>query len=136
MLLVYCTGKWLVFWHTDFRETKNPCDRRGKTTLHYAAEGGHFNVCKFLLDNVEEKNPKDINGKTPDEYAFVNGHLNLLRICEVIPETIEDQNLKKVLNKESGYPGEPQHQDPEFQAKFQHMLPPHLQKWIIWNSNE
>ena len=60
--------------------------------------------------------------------------MNLLRICELIPETIEDQNLKKVLNKESGpaesgYPGKPQHQDPEFRAKFQHMLLPRVEKW-------
>ena len=93
-----------------------------------AAEKGHFNVCKFLLANIVEKNPKDNNGKTPDQYAFEKGHLNLLRICELIPEPIEEQNSEKNLDKESGYPGKSQHQDPEFQAKFQHMLPPHLQK--------
>ena len=114
--------------YTDFRETNNPRDRIGKTALHLAAEKGHFNVCKFFLENLEEKNPKDNYGRTPDDYAFANGHLNLLRICELIPETIEDQNLKKVLNKESGYPGKPQHQDPEFQAKFQHMLLPRVEK--------
>ena len=54
--------------------------------------------------------------------------MNLLRICELIPETIEDQNSKKVLDKASGYPGEPQHHDPEFQAKFQHMLVPRVEK--------
>ena len=119
--------------YTDFRETNNPRDRIGKTALHLAAEKGHFNVCKFFLENLEEKNPKDNYGRTPDDYAFANGHLNLLRICELIPETIEDQNLKKVLNKESGpaesgYPGKPQHQDPEFRAKFQHMLLPRVEK--------
>ena len=77
----------------------SPCDSRGKTALHYAAEKGHFNVCKFLLDNLEEKNPKDIYGQTPDDYAFRARHLTLTNICDLIPETSENQNLKKVLDK-------------------------------------
>ena len=45
-----------------------------------------------------------------------------------MPESIEDQNSKKVSDKVFGYPGQPQHHDPEFQAKFQHMLLPHVDK--------
>ena len=77
---------------------------------------------------------------TPNNYAFQAGYLNLSYICDLIPETIEDQHSKKVpetiedqnsekmLGIESGYPGTPQHQNPEFQAKFQHMLLPRVEK--------
>ena len=30
-------------------------DLMGKTPLHYAAEKGHINVCKILINHTEEK---------------------------------------------------------------------------------
>jgi hypothetical protein len=37
---------------------KNPSDKDGTTLLHWAAENGHLDICKSILEEVEDKNPK------------------------------------------------------------------------------
>ena len=37
---------------------KNSLNHDGWTPLHYAAQNGHFDQCKIILDNVKEKIPK------------------------------------------------------------------------------
>ena len=37
----------------------NPAMKDGLTALHFAAQGGHFDVCKYFIDNLDgDKNPK------------------------------------------------------------------------------
>ena len=42
--------------HSD---DKNPDNRKGKTTLHWAASWGHTELCLLIIDNTEEKYPTD-----------------------------------------------------------------------------
>ena len=60
--------------------------------LHYAAEEGHFDLCKTILDHIEDKNPKDSNGRTPLDCATTKG---FGEICELIIESVEDKNPSK-----------------------------------------
>ena len=60
---------------------ENPKYKRGSTPLHCAAEKGHLQVVKILLDNIEnEKNPKNTNGFTPLAYAAKEGHLGVVKL--------------------------------------------------------
>ena len=37
-----------------------------KTTLHFAAQEGHFDVCKYFIDDLEgDKNPTNHDERTP-----------------------------------------------------------------------
>jgi ankyrin repeat protein len=47
----------------------NDRDREGKTALHYAAQRGHLEVVKFLLDNKADVNAAANNGATPGYLA-------------------------------------------------------------------
>ena len=53
---------------------KSPQDNQGMTPLHFAAEHGHLEVCKFLMENISEKNPRDNFGDTPLGLAKKNRH--------------------------------------------------------------
>ena len=50
-------------------KAKNSRDHLGRTPLHWAAMGGQFEMCRFILENVNDKNPADNNGKTPTDMA-------------------------------------------------------------------
>ncbi|XP_067679114.1 uncharacterized protein [Haliotis asinina] len=62
-------------------------DKRMATPLHYAAQGGHLNMCQFLcmrLDKYKLMYEKDINGRTPLHCALTQhgvtsnkGHLKV-----------------------------------------------------------
>merc|ERR1712168_219625 len=42
----------------------NPADEL-HTPLHQAAEWGHLEICRLIIDSVEEKNPANGRGSTP-----------------------------------------------------------------------
>lgn len=44
---------------------KNPATVNGATPLHEAADEGHADICRLILDSVEDKNPADSVGDTP-----------------------------------------------------------------------
>ena len=52
----------------------NPGDKDGKTLLHWAAEKGHLDICKSIIEEVEDKNPKDKKGWTPLHEAAREDH--------------------------------------------------------------
>lgn len=45
--------------------------------IHLAAEFGHVEICRFLLENVKEKNPKADWGETPYRFAAKNYHFDV-----------------------------------------------------------
>jgi ankyrin repeat protein len=66
----------------DVSEDKNPetsnKTRDGKdagfTPLHYAAENGHVELCRLIMDAVEDISPKSKDKTTPLQLAAKNGH--------------------------------------------------------------
>ena len=61
----------------------------GMLPLHYAAEKGHTNVVKQLLEVAENKNPEDNNRYTPLHLAAENGHICAVKI---ILDSVENKN--------------------------------------------
>ncbi len=49
--------------------------KTGKSTLHYAAEGGYLSICRMLLDNGATPLNLDKFGKTPVHLAVTCGHV-------------------------------------------------------------
>ena len=43
----------------------NPADNQGFTPLQIAAQTGHLDIYKLIIDQVENKNPTDKDGTTP-----------------------------------------------------------------------
>ena len=60
----------------------------GKTALYEAAENGHAEIFKIILDMFEEKNPEDIYGQTPLHLAAQNGHAEIFKM---ILDVVEDK---------------------------------------------
>ena len=77
--------KGLMKTNSSLQE-KNPRNSRGETPLHYAAENGHFEVCKLIIEWVDDKSPRNDNGITPLQKAKSKGHLEIYRF---IMEKIE-----------------------------------------------
>ena len=48
--------------------------------LHMAANNGHLEVCRAIMEKVENKNPVDNNGQTPKEIAESRGHLMVVQL--------------------------------------------------------
>ena len=71
----------------------NPPNNNGETPLHCAVKNGHFDTCKYIIDNVEEKNPMDSIGFTPLHYAAVAGHLDIFKF---IIQNVDDKNPEDV----------------------------------------
>ena len=61
----------------------------GKTPLHAAAMGGHFEVCKLIVENVENINPPDHSGHTPLHEVAERGDYKIFRY---IANSIDDKN--------------------------------------------
>ena len=64
---------------------------KGYTPLHSAAQNGHLEVCKVILENIPEKNPKTKDGSTPLLFAARQG---LYDVCKIILENVENKNPK------------------------------------------
>ena len=73
--------------HSDGKTTTGKyASEYGFTPLHYAAESGHLEVCKFILENMEGQNGKNLDGKTPLDFATEMGHeevCNLLKFYDL-----------------------------------------------------
>ena len=60
------------------------------TAFHIAAERGHSEICRYIMQNISDKNPAaDVNHWTPLHLAIENGHLDTLN---VIMEYADDKN--------------------------------------------
>ena len=70
------TGQTKVF-QTMLEEAddKNPTDDNYDTPLHLAAKGGHYAICKLIIDaGISDKNPSNRSDETPLGVATSNGH--------------------------------------------------------------
>jgi cytohesin len=74
-------------------DDKNPADEQGFTPLYIAADRGHFELCKSILEteSVIDGNPRIYNGDTPLHSAAQNGHY---KICELIVNESVNKNPK------------------------------------------
>ena len=61
------------------------------TPLHDAAKYGSFELCKFMLENlnIAMKNPADVCGDTPFHYTV---KYNRLKICQLFIANINGKN--------------------------------------------
>jgi ankyrin repeat protein len=78
-------------------------NREGRTPLHWAANNGHFGLCKLIIEGTGNKNPGTIKnipkyrrkypeaaeGSTPLHLAAHNGHLE---VCKLIMDNIKDKD--------------------------------------------
>ena len=72
---------------------KNPKDDNWDTPLHSAAKGGHYTICKLIIDaGIGDKNPSNINGETPLHSAAEGGHYTICKL--IIDSGIRDKNPK------------------------------------------
>ena len=54
-------------------ESRSPTTTRGRTPLHYAAENGHVEVCKFFVKIGADQYATDKNGDKPIDVAIESG---------------------------------------------------------------
>ena len=58
---------------------KNPKDDNWDTPLHSAAEGGHYTICKLIIDaGIRDKNPSNKSNETPLGLAKSNNHTKVV----------------------------------------------------------
>ena len=70
------TGQTKVFQTMlEKADDKNPADDNWDTPLHHAAKGGHYAICKLIIDaGIGDKNPSNKSNKTPYDLAKSNNH--------------------------------------------------------------
>ena len=61
----------------------------GSTPLHFAAQNGHLEVCKLIMDNITDKNPANVEGEMPFHFAAKKGQL---AVCQFMLENLSDKN--------------------------------------------
>ena len=66
---------------------KKPSSRFWDTPLHCAADIGHFNVFKFIIESVEVKVPENNFGWTPLHSASKFGHFEQFRLSYDVNRT-------------------------------------------------
>ena len=72
-------------------EEKNPKDVNGNTPLHEAANYGHLETLKVIIDKVKEKNPENNMGCTPLHTAAIDGRVEIFK---VIMDNVKDISPK------------------------------------------
>ena len=60
-------------------QNRNPGNDNGDTPLHHAANRGHLDVCKLIIESMQTENTGIIQVQTPTHSAAING-----QICELI----------------------------------------------------
>ncbi|CAD5124140.1 DgyrCDS12440 [Dimorphilus gyrociliatus] len=67
-------------WIKHDSETLHLTDEKGKTPIMIAAEIGHENITKFLLENNADVEKDSPTGYRPVHLAVINGHTNILKL--------------------------------------------------------
>ena len=90
--------KWEIFkMLIEHYYDKNPRTKSGQTPMHCAAQYGHKDCVKVIMDAVEEKwekCPEDGDANTPLHLAAKGGHLET---CKLINEYLPENKYKKNL---------------------------------------
>ena len=87
-----------LFWaslHFYSSYFKNPAAACGFTPLHFAAQEGHTEICKFLIEIVEDKNPLNKTGLSLLHCAANKGRLETYKL---IMEHFKDKNPKNSIH--------------------------------------
>ena len=76
---------------------KNPKDDNWDTPLHSAAKGGHYTICKLIIDaGIRDKNPSNKNDETPLGLANSNNHTEVgLLIRESVSSLIQGHHRRR-----------------------------------------
>ena len=67
------------------QQDKNPVDKSGWTPLHSAAQNGHVEVCRLILDGLapgQRRNPVDSDGWSAVRVAQQEGHAEVVALLE------------------------------------------------------
>ena len=80
--------------------------KRGETALHLAAESGHAETAKMLLDAKLDGNLQDENGWTALHQAAQNGHPRVVKVLldAKVDVTIKDREGRRALRNAYGHP--------------------------------
>eukprot|EP00656_Telonema_subtile_P032901 TRINITY_DN3620_c0_g1_i1.p1 TRINITY_DN3620_c0_g1~~TRINITY_DN3620_c0_g1_i1.p1 ORF type:complete len:223 (+),score=44.70 TRINITY_DN3620_c0_g1_i1:195-863(+) len=70
-----------------------------RTALHWACEGGHYEICKTLVEHAADVNFRDKNGATPLHWASWNGHSEVVKLllASGADKRIEDVDRETAL---------------------------------------
>ena len=80
-----CSGSLEVF-QLIYDSSKGSSDTM---PFHLAAEKGHLEICKFIMERNEDKNPANYDGETPLHFAAQYGHLH---VCHILIDNGIDKN--------------------------------------------
>jgi len=82
MHIAAMTGQTKVFQTMlEKADDKNPKDNNWDTPLHFAADGGHYTICKLIIDaGITDKNPSNTSNETPLDLATSNNHTEVGRL--------------------------------------------------------
>merc|ERR1712080_98317 len=77
-----CTNECMLLLTGAVRHAVDARDGEGRTTLHWAALGGHVEVCRMILQHHSQKttdllNAEDNRGFTPIQLAAIEGHMEV-----------------------------------------------------------
>ena len=79
----------------------NPRDLNEVTPLHVAANGGHLQICRAIIEKLIDKNPKCNAGVTPLHRAAESGRVG---IYQLIIKHVEDKNPETAAGLTQEYP--------------------------------
>ena len=71
---------------------KNPSKKlKVPSPLHLAADRGHYDICKFIMEHVDYKDPDYFyfSNRTPLDLAITSNHLD---VCELIIKNLTNKN--------------------------------------------
>jgi len=70
----------------------NTKDSSGRTPLHWASSGVHFEVMQFLVARGADVNLKDLSGTTPLHSTATNNHLNACKLLIEKGAAVDEKN--------------------------------------------
>lgn len=73
----------------------NATDDRGRTPLHFAAEGGYREIAEFLLSSGAKIDAKDVNNNTPLHYTAIAGKVEAAEFLLSKGAEIDARNHEK-----------------------------------------
>ena len=74
----------------------NPSDEDGTTLLHWAAENGHLDICKSIMEENQVKNPKNKEGWTPLHAASKGSNTEIFKL---IFHSVHEKNPKDMQGR-------------------------------------